>query len=304
MTTTTLDSPPRALPLLATGVVVFMLAYATLMEGLHLGFSVGGQRLVMTCCALVAAVSVLAVALRDGRSRWPVWAMALLAVPVAVRLMRVGTSWDAGMLTSPVAGFAVGLYVYAAVRAMGSVEKAPVAGEWAVVVESAVRADGNLRRELAGRPLDGEVRKGLEARSNKLLASVKSMAVTWQRLESGASAELEQAVQTQLDGVVARRDSAIDALARREYERTAESLQRQLDSVRRIRRGAERALARARCQITVMETARLGVMAYAAQDASVQGEEAMRLSGMLDAAAEELELSAGAMEEANAQLTA
>ena len=58
------------------------------------------------------------------------------------------------------------------------------------------------------------------------------------------------------------------------------------------------ALARVRRQVALLDGARLSVVAYAAQERSAQGEEAARLSSMLEQAAQDLELVAGAREEA------
>lgn len=252
--------------------------------------------------AVLGAGVVGAVRLGTGRftGRWLTWLMGGLSIPVAIRLMLVADSWGWSTWMAPLAGCVVGFYVLAGAWAQTAATPAhsPLDGEWGQVIDSAKQAHAALCTELGSRPASDSVRRALEERATRLFKSVEEAACSWHRLQKGASPELLQAVETQIQSITQRQADTGDEMVKAEYGRTKESLERQKESIQRIRRGAERALARARHQITVMETARLGVMAHTAQDQHSLGDEAARLSSMLDSASQDLETAAGALEEA------
>jgi hypothetical protein len=303
------SGPDKPLPMLATlgaGCLAYTLAHVGLVDMLGRVVPSLSRVGMEVACGVVAALAAVVTARGGVRGPWLGWVMGALSVPVTLRLLLVADSWGVATALAPVAGAVAAGFVLAGLHASSRPAPAgePLVGRWADLSRSAHNADESLRRELAGRPLDVALRRGLEERSQKLLQSVEEMARSWQRLERSATPDMEKAIQRQVDDVTARQASSSDTVTRGEYQRTSESLSRQLESVQRIRRGAERALARAQRQVTVMETARLGVVAYAAQDASSQGDEAARLTALLDAASEELEVTAGALEEAETESSA
>lgn len=253
--------------------------------------------------ALGMAAVVLVMARRSGATGALPAVMALLGAVVAVRWLMLGASHGALEQAAPLAGGLMGAFAWSGWH---SSQKAPTArvveGRWAALLARAREAQALLSSELqqhAGMPECTLLHEG----SSRLLDVVGQASAGWSRLERGASETLMAAVEGQLADVNARLAGAeADTVTRAEWERMASSLGAQMESIRHIRRAADRALARVECEVMQLQTARLGVMAWAAQDASIRGPEAARLTAMMEQARADLELTAGAMEDAQRAL--
>ncbi|MBI5498230.1 MAG: hypothetical protein HY904_24725 [Deltaproteobacteria bacterium] len=260
-----------------------------------------GLPLTGTRAALQAFPAVL-LALHMGaglRAAAPLtWLAAVVSIPVAGRLVLVGSSWSLAPEAALAAGALVGLYVLAGVRASAPEPLRP-AGAWGDVLEQARTAHRALLDDIRQNRISGPAVETLRHKSATLLTSMERTAQGWAGIGRTGSEALEHRIESQLAGVRTERERADDELARGEYARTEAALVAQAEAVRRIRAQGERALARVRSQVALLETARLSVMAYAAQERSVQQDEAARLAEMLETASQELDVTAGAMAEAS-----
>jgi len=256
----------------------------------------------ISAAAVVPSVLITLLACKQSLKGVATWLLALLCIPVVIRMTLVAQSWQLLHAGTLAAGALVGFYVLAGVRLRSVVtaeEPLAVAGAWHPLVMQARTAQKNLVEELKLHVLAPQMKQELTAQSQRLLQSVEKSAQMWSRLERSGSSVLEDAVKAQLENIQKTAAAASDDVAAREYGRTAEALTSQLDAIRRIRINSERALARVRTQVTTMETARLSVMAYAAQDDASRSDDAQRLSQVLAHASEELDITAGALEEAH-----
>jgi len=300
---TTLPSPVghpplKAVPLLAGSTLGFMLAHAVAVYAAPVTAQLTSG---VATVALLAGLCALAVSGRLLHAPPLVWIMLFVSLPVAARVVLLGGSHGSLALATPLAGAVVGLYLVAAFQA-GFVVESPAepipSGVWGTTVSQARAAHAELLKEMKAHALTGPVVVALQEKSGTLLSGVERTAGAWARLERNAAPSLLTAVEAQVAQVAAQLESTSDPMSRAEYQRTAEALTGQLEAIHRIRRNGERALARSRCQVALLETARLSVMAYAAQERSAQGDGAEHLAMLLENATRELDVTAGALEEA------
>ena len=246
-----------------------------------------------------ALLAVLVAGVKRHRMHGLVAIMMVLGALVAWRWQQALALWAAPVLAAPAAGAVMALYGWAGWTAVVPAGAPGVVlnGRWALVVGNAQSAHAQLAQEVREGSSAKEM-AGLLRSSASLLGVIEQSAGAWSRLERGASPQAEAAIRAQVERVQGRMGADADPVASHEWQRTLEALGQQLDHVERIRRGGDRALARLECQVTQMETARLSLLAYAAQDTGVRAMEAARLSTLLEDARAELTVTAEAMEDA------
>jgi hypothetical protein len=167
------------------------------------------------------------------------------------------------------------------------------------VVDDAERTQKRLLVDLSNHALDPKMIQRLRVTSRHLAVSVAQTARLWSRLEGNVGADHAANVRTQHARAARMALEAADPVTRHEYQRASEAVAQQLAAIERIERGSGRALAKVQCQLAQMETARVAAMALAAQDTGGQMDHAQHLAQQLEQAAQELDLTALAHEEAS-----
>lgn len=133
--------------------------------------------------------------------------------------------------------------------------------------------------------------------AEELMQRIARFGQRWQDISAQARRSDPQALGARLVDLQARREASSDEQVRSEYQRAAAAVQAQLDTLKEIGAGRERAVARLHHQVATLERLRLTALRHRSADAARQGEELRALVDELTQAGAELDTASEALAE-------
>ena len=133
--------------------------------------------------------------------------------------------------------------------------------------------------------------------AEELMQRIARFGQRWQDISAQARRSDPQALAARLVDLQARREASSDEQVRSEYQRAAAAVQAQLDTLKEIGAGRERAVARLHHQVATLERLRLTALRHRSADAARQGEELRALVDELTQAGAELDTASEALAE-------
>lgn len=128
-----------------------------------------------------------------------------------------------------------------------------------------------------------------------LMQRIARFGQRWQEISAQARRSDRGALEARLADLKAREDAATDDQVRGEYRRAATAVTAQLDALREIHAGRERAIAKLHHQVATLERLRLLALRHRSVDAARQGEELRAIVDDLNQAGTELEAASEAL---------